>query len=225
LDETARLLCVAGSWLKYRDPEAADRYYKALVLRCRKTAIGAKADQMRWFPELDAEGNLRRSRFESMELPGTGEIGSSANIANYPTPGKRFILQEGDRVSDIVAAVERLGVSITAGDIYRANPELSRWDYVIGREILIPVPQEMPGPAEPSAEESPISIDGSPTSEEIPAHGPGIDYIIQRGDTIVKVAKQFSISEKNISIANPGVDFHRLKVGQKIWMPLGTDLN
>jgi LysM repeat protein len=128
-------------------------------------------------------------------------------------------------MSDIVAAVQRLGVTITADNIYHANPELSRSDYTTGREILIPVPQEMPEPAEPSAEELPMSIDASPTSEEIPAHGPGIDYIIQRGDTILKVAQQFSISEKNISIANPGVDFHHLKIGQKIWMPLGTDLN
>jgi len=165
LDETARLLCVAGSWLKYRDPEAADRFYKALVLRCRKTAIGAKADQMRWFPELDAEGDLRHSRFELMVLPSAEEIGSGANLASYPTPGKRFILQEGDRVSDIVAAVERLGVSITAGDIYRANPELSRWDFTVGREILIPIPQDMTEPADSSQNSSVVIYDFGPRDE------------------------------------------------------------
>src|SRR6266581_377670 len=39
-DETARVLCTAGSWLKRRDPQTADIFYKALVRRCRKTAIG-----------------------------------------------------------------------------------------------------------------------------------------------------------------------------------------
>ena len=30
-DETARVLCTAGAWLKMRDPETADIFYKALV--------------------------------------------------------------------------------------------------------------------------------------------------------------------------------------------------
>ena len=56
-DATARVLCEAGSWIKYRDPDRADVFYKALVRRCRKTAIGDQADKMRWFPVLDAAGN------------------------------------------------------------------------------------------------------------------------------------------------------------------------
>lgn len=56
-DETARILCTAGSWLKDRDPDTADLFYKTLVRRCRKTAIGAQADEMRWFPVLDENGN------------------------------------------------------------------------------------------------------------------------------------------------------------------------
>ena len=58
-DETARMLCIAGSWIKYEDPQAADVFYKALVRRCRKTAIGAEADRIRWFPLLDAKGDLK----------------------------------------------------------------------------------------------------------------------------------------------------------------------
>lgn len=56
-DDTARLLCTAGGW--ERDLPAADKFYKALVRRCRKTTIGAQADRMRWFPVLDANGNPR----------------------------------------------------------------------------------------------------------------------------------------------------------------------
>jgi hypothetical protein len=54
-DETARVLWQAGTWLKNRDPEAADVFYKALVRRCRKTALGAEADRLRWFPKLDQQ--------------------------------------------------------------------------------------------------------------------------------------------------------------------------
>lgn len=57
-DETARVLCRGGRWIRVLDPAAADVLYKSLVRRCRKTAIGAEADRRRWFPPLDAEGNL-----------------------------------------------------------------------------------------------------------------------------------------------------------------------
>ena len=50
-DETARLLWEAGGWLKVRDPNAANRFYLALVKRCRKTELGQQADALRWFPE------------------------------------------------------------------------------------------------------------------------------------------------------------------------------
>jgi hypothetical protein len=57
-DETALVLCTAGSWLKYCDPKAADPYYKTLVRRCRKTVIGKEADRIRWFPRIDENGKI-----------------------------------------------------------------------------------------------------------------------------------------------------------------------
>lgn len=51
-DKTALVLCQAGIWLKAKDPNAADRFYKALVNRCGKTELGRQADQKRWFPTL-----------------------------------------------------------------------------------------------------------------------------------------------------------------------------
>jgi hypothetical protein len=58
-DSTARVLCLGGTWIKNLDPKVADVFYKTLVRRCRKTALGQEADRIRWFPALDAEGNLR----------------------------------------------------------------------------------------------------------------------------------------------------------------------
>ena len=58
-DETARVLCTAGSWLKDRDANTADIFYKALVRRNRLTAVGAEADRRRWFPDIDESGNLQ----------------------------------------------------------------------------------------------------------------------------------------------------------------------
>jgi hypothetical protein len=219
-DETARLLCTAGSWLKYLEPKAADRFYKALVRRCRKTEIGAKADKMRWFPELDADGNLRRSRFELMDLPSVNQIASGGGIATYPTPGKHLILSAGDRMSDLVAAVQRLGIDITVKDIYAANPELDRWGSNTGREILIPLPQEAPVMTSSSQDEPmpevanpPIGLPDTSDADE------RTTYVAVKGDTIAKIAMQFGVSLQSLLEANPGLGPNQLKIGQKIRIP------
>jgi tetratricopeptide (TPR) repeat protein len=48
---TAKALYYGGSWLKKKDPQSADRFYKALVNRCRGLEYGQLADRLRWFPE------------------------------------------------------------------------------------------------------------------------------------------------------------------------------
>lgn len=63
--EKALMLYHGGSWLKVRDPQTADLFYKALVRTCRKTELGDAADRQRWFPPLDATGKpyvTRRQR-------------------------------------------------------------------------------------------------------------------------------------------------------------------
>lgn len=49
-DKTAELLREGGMWLAPRDPQSADRFYKALVRRCGNTALGREAERLRWFP-------------------------------------------------------------------------------------------------------------------------------------------------------------------------------
>ena len=53
LDQTATILYTAGRWLIPRDDAAADRFYKALVLRCGTTKLGKAAKKIRWFPPLN----------------------------------------------------------------------------------------------------------------------------------------------------------------------------
>jgi hypothetical protein len=57
-EQKARILCTAGSWIKYLHPQTADIFYKHLVRRCRKTPLGAAADAKRWFPAVDDNGDL-----------------------------------------------------------------------------------------------------------------------------------------------------------------------
>ena len=54
-DQTAGVLTEAGTWIKYTDPKAADRFYKALVRRCGTTALGKQAADLRWFPPMSDE--------------------------------------------------------------------------------------------------------------------------------------------------------------------------
>lgn len=57
-DDTARILCLGGRWIATLDPNAADLFYKALVNRNPRTALGAAADKLRWFPNVDRDGRL-----------------------------------------------------------------------------------------------------------------------------------------------------------------------
>lgn len=49
---TAWRLCVAGTWLKVRDPKYADKFYKALATRCSETELGKRARAKHWFPDI-----------------------------------------------------------------------------------------------------------------------------------------------------------------------------
>ncbi len=54
-EETAQILYEAGGWLKNRDPLAADKFYKALVIRCGNTPLGRAAALVHWFPQEKAK--------------------------------------------------------------------------------------------------------------------------------------------------------------------------
>lgn len=58
-ERTARILCVAGSWLKNRDSKVADRFYEALVSRNPDVPLAQEAKNRRWFPPIDSDFNLR----------------------------------------------------------------------------------------------------------------------------------------------------------------------
>src|SRR5690606_1383295 len=53
--ELASALTEAGGWIKTRAPQSADRFYKALVLRCPETETGRLAKTQRWFPAHENE--------------------------------------------------------------------------------------------------------------------------------------------------------------------------
>jgi septal ring factor EnvC (AmiA/AmiB activator) len=52
----------------------------------------------------------------------------------------------------------------------------------------------------------------------------GYDYVVQSGDTLTKIIKAYrdngiKVSQKAIEEANPTVNWNKLVIGQKIWIP------
>lgn len=72
----ARILCIAGTWLKARDAAAADRFYQALVARHPETALGREAESLRWFPGIDTNYN---DRFPPLSSLGRSERNAAAH--------------------------------------------------------------------------------------------------------------------------------------------------
>jgi tetratricopeptide (TPR) repeat protein len=148
-DDTARVLWTAGFWLKNRDPRTADIFYKALVRRNRKTALGMEADRIRWFPQLDEQGNLIRrkpSHLDSMPPPALPETSAEqppdpeADEAtrDYPIPGKTYVIHKGDSLTSIAQAASVFGPIITVDAILKANPGLDAARLRVGQKIIIP---------------------------------------------------------------------------------------
>lgn len=54
-EDAALIYTIAGNWLKLRDPQAADRLYKLLVVRCPNTTLGQVASASHWLPSLPDE--------------------------------------------------------------------------------------------------------------------------------------------------------------------------
>jgi LysM domain len=147
-EETARILCLAGSWLKVRDPETADLFYKALARRCPNTEIGAEANRIHWFPKVDDDGNLitgtprpenASQPVEDLSVPGNS---TDVVVLAYPMPGHSYVLQVGDTLEDIAHAASEWGETVTVDDIVAANPGLGSTTLKVGQSLLIPLRTE-----------------------------------------------------------------------------------
>jgi LysM repeat protein len=160
-DQTAYILWKGGCFLKNRDPQTADLFYKALVRRNRKTILGAEADRQRWFPTLDESGNIvpkeqkptepqEPSEPQLMAEPETAENpGTEAAIQAPAVPGEsgvtqgfEYVVRKGDSLARIAQEFTDVGVSVTPADILEANPGLDRAKLRVGQRIFIPAQRQ-----------------------------------------------------------------------------------
>ena len=49
----------------------------------------------------------------------------------------------------------------------------------------------------------------------------GIIHVIEKGDTLYKLGKQYHVSVSHIMYANPYVDIYNLQVGDELCIPVG----
>ena len=155
-EETARVLCMAGSWLKGRDPEAADVFYKSLIRRCRKTEIGKMADRMRWFPELDENGNPVAWEPEPpREIEPT--LSETTSDSTGPTDGYWYILNRRNTLQNVVMAVlASHQISMTAQEIQLANPAINPNRLKTGLKIFVPT--QSPGNVQKPEKDTPVMV-------------------------------------------------------------------
>jgi hypothetical protein len=144
-DETATVLCTAGSWLKARDPQTADLFYKALVRRCGATAIGATANRLRWFPRIEEP-----EEFVADPAPAPPELLSALPMSDvieeeyasdFPMPGKSYVIHPGDTLAAIAAAASAWGAEVSVENILEANEGLDATRLSLGQTIVIPDPR------------------------------------------------------------------------------------
>jgi hypothetical protein len=138
--DTARILCTAGSWLKNIDAQSADVFYKSLVRRCRKTDIGELADRMRWFPDLDANGNpvpWEPDPHREIEPPSAE---SSGDPNEHPT-GYWYVLNRGNTLQDVVDAARTTHqLTLTVAELRQANQSTNPNRLKAGLRIFVPAP-------------------------------------------------------------------------------------
>jgi LysM repeat protein len=95
----------------------------------------------------------------------------------------------------------KYGLSSSA--IEQANPNVIPTRMKIGQKITIPAKSVLPSAPDP--------IDD------------GTSYTVKSGDTLGHIALKHGVRVDDLKVANPNVIPTRMKIGQKLKMPAGTD--
>lgn len=117
-----------------------------------------------------------------------------------------YTVKKGDTLSKIARAQ---GTTVTA--LKKAN-RLSSDVIRVGQKLKIPAPQQS---GQRPAAESADAGDGSTVISPS-----GVTHIVQPGETPAIIAKQYGVTTKALLAANGNIDPRKLKVGQKLAIPV-----
>lgn len=139
--------------------------------------------------------------------------GQPASVSAQPSSDNIiYVVKPGDRLVDIAA---RYGVSASA--IVRANGLANADTIYPGQRLVIPgttAPTVTPVPA------TPVPLPSTPGSSA-PAAGTGQPavYVVQLGDTLASIARQFDVSAAALADTNNITNPDLIWVGQKLVIP------
>lgn len=128
-----------------------------------------------------------------------------------------YVVAKGDTLSGIA---HKSGTTVTA--LKQAN-NLSSDTIRIGQKLTIPSPQES-GQKVAATPRSKTVHKKKPAaskkaSAEAVAAGAGGQYVVEKGDSPVTIAKKLGIKTQELVDANPGLDPKKLQIGQKLNVP------
>ena len=125
-------------------------------------------------------------------------------VVTPPAPTtSEYTIVAGDTLGKIA---KRNGVSLKA--LEDANPNVSPTKLKVGQKIQIPAGGTSASPTTSMSTESAAN---------------GETYTVKSGDTLSKIAKANGVSLKSLEAANPNVDPAKIKVGQKLKLPVKAE--
>jgi LysM repeat protein len=184
---------------------------------------------MRWFPDLDENGNPVPWTPEPPE-----EVEQEPNAAGNPTvPGSGYwyVLHRGNTLQDVAdAVIASRQLNVTVEEIQSANPSSHPNRLKAGQKIFVPAPEgsviPSPGPLTfpPPDKDSPPEIpapndEGGMATDPVPNDDNQV-YIVRPGDSLFSIAHDFGCTVSELRALNPELGgFSPLKIGQKLRKP------
>jgi len=142
-------------------------------------------------------------------LSHSGVVSAPLRLTPTPTPQPApitYVVQRGDT---LYAIGRRFGVSYL--DIAHANNIINPSLIYVGQVLVIPGSVVTPTPGAPS-----------PTPTPTPAPGGATTYVVQRGDTVYRIALRFGTTIAAIRAANSLANVNLIYVGQVLIIPGGA---
>lgn len=162
---------------------------------------------------LEARRLLPRSFAGLTPAPQAAVVAPAPNSAATPTrmsaaAGTRYRVANGDTVWTIA---RRFGTSVNA--ITAANRMTSPDRLRVGQMLVVPGPAAKAAtPARPTASARPAR----------PLQAASVTYRVREGDTVSAIARRYATTVRAIAAANDLASAHRLKVGQRLTVPLAS---
>ncbi|MBI5686385.1 MAG: LysM peptidoglycan-binding domain-containing protein [Verrucomicrobia bacterium] len=135
-------------------------------------------------------------------------------MAPMPKATSSYTVVKGDTLSGIA---HKSGTTVTA--LKQAN-NLGSDTIRIGQKLTVPSPQESGQKvAAPHKTVSKKKAAPKKVSADAAAAAAGGQYVVEKGDSPVTIAKKLGIKTQELLDANPGLDPKKLQIGQKLNVP------